>query len=99
MRHNLVPACVRPQVPTADQLTLVHDITAGNLSADPLAGHDPSSVKALARASLASGYQALFLVGALFMLISTVLTWRLVSAAETPPLPAQSSLRRRPARR
>jgi hypothetical protein len=41
--------------------------------------------------SFASGYHALFLAGALFMLISTILTWRLVSPAETPPIPASSA--------
>ncbi len=77
-------------VPAADRLALVHDITAGNLSGALLAGHDPSRIRALAVASFAGGYQALFLAAAAFMLVSTILTWRLVSAAETPPSPFPS---------
>ena len=46
-------------------------------------------------ASFASGYQALFLSGALFMLVATILTWRLVSAAETPPVAAPMPFGRR----
>ena len=42
-------------------------------------------MKELAIASFASGYQWLFLAGAVFMAVSTFLTWRLVSADETPP--------------
>jgi hypothetical protein len=44
----------------------------------------------LALASFASGYQALFFVSACFMFIATVLTWFLVSAAETPPVAPSS---------
>jgi hypothetical protein len=69
----------------------VHDITAGNLSGAALAGHDALSFRALATVSFASGYHALFLAGALFMLISAILTWRLVSPDETPPIPASSA--------
>jgi len=46
------------------------------------------AVKALALASLASGYQWLLLVGAVFMAISTVLTWRLVRTDETSTVSA-----------
>src|SRR5713101_8436136 len=80
-----------PKVSSADRVTLVHEITAGNLSGATLAGHDVSSLRALATVSFASGYHALFLAGALFMLVSTVLTWCLVSPAETPPIPASSA--------
>jgi hypothetical protein len=80
-----------PKVSTADRAALVHDITSGQLSGAALAGYDASSLKALAMASFASGYHALFLAGALFMLVSTVLTLRLVSPAETPPIPASSA--------
>jgi hypothetical protein len=90
-RVTLAVAEALPKGSSADRATLVHDITAGNLSGAALAGHDASSLKALAIASLASGYHALFLAGALFMLISTILTWRLVSPAETPPIPASSA--------
>jgi hypothetical protein len=80
-----------PKASTADRATLVHDITAGNLSGAALAGYDASSLRALARASFASGYHALFLAGALLMLVSTVLTWRLVSPTDTPPNSASSA--------
>jgi hypothetical protein len=43
-------------------------------------------------ASFASGYHAVFLTGALFMLASTILTWRLVSPADTPPVTAYPRL-------
>lgn len=82
-------------LPAADRLALVHEITAGNLSAVRLAGQDPSLVQALARASFAGGYQALFLAAAVFLLVSAGLTWRLVSAAETPPVSAASRARPR----
>jgi len=90
-RVTLAVADALPKVSSADRATLVHDITAGNLSGATLAGHDGSSFRALATVSFASGYHALFLAGALFMLISTILTWRLVSPAETPPIPASSA--------
>ena len=90
-RVTLAVAEALPKVPSADRATLVHDITAGNLSGATLAGHDALSFRALATVSFASGYHALFLAGALFMLISTILTWRLVSPAETPPIPASSA--------
>lgn len=92
--YNLVAVTVAdalPKVPTADRATLVHDITAGNLSGATLAGYDASSLRALAMASFASGYHAVFLAGALFMLVSTVLTWRLVSPTETPPIPTSTA--------
>jgi len=90
-RVTLAVAEALPKVPSADRATLVHDITAGNLSGATLAGHDALSFRALATVSFASGYHALFLAGALFMLISTILTWRLVSPAETPPIPASAA--------
>lgn len=90
-RVTLAVAEALPEVSSADRATLVHDITAGSLSGATLAGHDASSFRALATVSFASGYHALFLAGALFMLISTILTWRLVSPAETPPSPASSA--------
>ena len=90
-RVILAVAEALPKVSSADRATLVHDITAGNLSGATLAGHDALSFRALAMASFASGYHALFLAGALFMLVSTVLTWWLVSPAETRPIPASSA--------
>jgi EmrB/QacA subfamily drug resistance transporter len=79
-----------PKVSIVDRATLVHDIAAGKLSGAALTDYDASSLRALATASFASGYHALFLAGALFMLVSAVLTWRLVSPTETPPVPASS---------
>jgi EmrB/QacA subfamily drug resistance transporter len=95
-RVTLAVAEELPKVASADRATLVYDITAGNLSGANLAGHDASSFRALATVSFASGYHALFLAGALFMLISTILTWRLVSPDETPPIPAPSARPRHP---
>jgi EmrB/QacA subfamily drug resistance transporter len=77
-----------PDAGASDTLRLVQDITAGQLAGVALPGHDAATVQAIAAASFASGYQWLFLAGSLFMLISTFLTWRLVSAAETPPVSA-----------
>jgi nitrate/nitrite transporter NarK len=85
-----------PHASAADRLALVRNITAGNLGPIPGAGHDAASVRASAVASLATGYHALFLAGALFMLVSTILTWCLVRAAETPPV---STSARRPRQR
>jgi hypothetical protein len=79
-----------PKVSIVDRATLVHDIAAGKLSGAALTDYDASSLRALATASFASGYHALFLAGGLFMLVSAVLTWRLVSPTETPPVPASS---------
>jgi MFS family permease len=86
-----VAAAVGQALPEADAsaaLRLVHDITAGQFAGAALPGHDAAAVHAIAAASFASGYQWLFLAAALFMLVSTLLTWRLVSAAETPPVSA-----------
>jgi hypothetical protein len=83
-----VTEAVRRALPEADastSLTLVRDITSGQFAGTALPGHDAAAIRAIAEASFASGYQWLFLAAALFMLVSTVLTWRLVSAAETPP--------------
>jgi MFS family permease len=75
-----------PYTPALHRQALVRDIAAGNLVGATLAGRDPLDVKSLAMASFAGGYQAVFLAGALFMLVSTILTWCLVSAAETRPI-------------
>jgi EmrB/QacA subfamily drug resistance transporter len=87
-RVAAVVAGALPGADTADQQTLVQAITAGHLSTAALRGQDPAAMKALALASFAAGYQRLFLAGALFMVMSTILTWRLVSADETPPVSA-----------
>jgi EmrB/QacA subfamily drug resistance transporter len=75
-----------PHVSAGDRLALVHDITTGKLSGNGIAGDAPSRIEKLAVASFANGYHSLFLAGALFMLVSTILTWRLVSPAETQPV-------------
>lgn len=84
-----VAATVRralPEIGVSATQRLVQDITAGQFADATLPGHDAAAVRAIAEASFASGYQWLFLAAALFMLASTLLTWRLVSAAETPPV-------------
>jgi membrane protein implicated in regulation of membrane protease activity len=68
----------------------VQDITAGQLAGATLPGHDAAAVRAIAETAFASGYQWLFLAAALFMLVSTLLTWRLVNAADTPPVSAST---------
>jgi EmrB/QacA subfamily drug resistance transporter len=86
-----VADAIKRALPEADasySLRLVHDITAGQLTGPALPGHDAAAIQSLAAASYASGYQWLFLAGALFMLISTLLTRQLVSPAETPPVQA-----------
>ena len=85
-RVAAVVADALPQVDPADRQTLIQAITAGHLSAAALPAHNPAAIKALAFTSFASGYQWLFFAGAIFMGISTILTWRLVSARETPPV-------------
>jgi EmrB/QacA subfamily drug resistance transporter len=82
-----VVADALPELPVADRLWLVHEITAGDLTATASADVS-ATVRELAFGSFASGYQALLFSGALFMLIATILTCRLVSAAETPPVSA-----------
>lgn len=77
-----------PALADTDRLRLVQDITAGNIAGARISGVDATALKELALGSFASGYQALFLSGALFMLVATVLTWHLVSARETPPVAA-----------
>jgi hypothetical protein len=77
-----------PELASADRLRLVHDITAGDLSGGSIPGADAIKLKQLALESFASGYQALFLSGALIVLLAAILTWCLVSAAETPPVAA-----------
>ncbi len=77
----------------ADRQVFVQAITSGRLSAATFPGHDPAAMKALAVASFASGYQWLFLAGGLFMIISTALTWHLVSAHETLPVPVPVKVR------
>lgn len=89
-----VTEAVRQALPEADAvgaLRLVHDITSGQFAGAALPGHDAAAIRAIAEASFASGYQWLFVAAALFMLVSTLLTWRLVSAAETPPARASAN--------
>jgi hypothetical protein len=93
-----VAEAVRHALPEADAAAarqLVRDITSGQFAGDALPGHDAAAIHAIAEASFASGYQWLFLAAALFMLVSTILTWRLVSAAETPPVSASAHSARR----
>ena len=94
-RVAVVIAHALPQANTTDRQALVQAITAGHFPAATLSGSDPAAAKALALASFASGYQWLFLAGAVFMVISAILTWLLVSADETPPVsaPAQRAVR------
>jgi hypothetical protein len=95
-RVALAVADALPGISAADRLHLVRDITAGNLAGARLPGHDAGS---LAVSSFASGYQWLFLAGALFMLVATILTWRLVDATETPPVSAPRKVGPQPALR
>ena len=83
-----VAAAVADALPRASQLdqqALVHSIASGNVTVATLPGYDGAAMKGLVVQSLGSGYHSLFIAGALFMLLSTCLTWRLVSASETPP--------------
>jgi EmrB/QacA subfamily drug resistance transporter len=82
-----------PNISYIDRLALVHAITAGKLSGLDIPGYASSNIRVLAVASFANGYHALFLAGALFMLLATILTWRLVSPADTQPVSAPSPKR------
>jgi EmrB/QacA subfamily drug resistance transporter len=75
-----------PSVGSADRQAFVQAITSAHISTATVPGQDSSTIHALALASFASGYQTLFLTGALFMAAAAFLTWHLVSAAETPPV-------------
>jgi hypothetical protein len=77
-----------PGVAPADRQALIRAVTAGHVSDATLPGHGHAAVQALALASFADGYQWLFLAGGTFMAVSTLLTWRLVSADETRPVSA-----------
>jgi hypothetical protein len=97
-RVSTVVAEALTDASAADRLRLVHDITAGNLAGAVAASRAGGSIGGLAVSAFASGYQSLFLVAALFMLVSTVLTWRLVNPAATPPVSAATKVRSRVAR-
>jgi EmrB/QacA subfamily drug resistance transporter len=91
-----VADAVRRALPDAGafaSLRLVQDITAGQLAGATWPGHDAATIHAIAMSSFASGYQWLFLAAAVFMLVSTVLTWLLVSATETAPVSAATTTR------
>jgi EmrB/QacA subfamily drug resistance transporter len=77
-----------PDLAGSDAMRLVHEIAAGNLAGATLPGHDDAAIHALAETSFADGYRWLFLTAASFMLVSTLLTWQLVSATETAPAAA-----------
>ena len=79
-------ALALPMLSVEQQSLLVRNITAGDLAGSGRSDASAAMLRELALASFASGYQALLLAAALFMLIASILTWRLVSAAETPPV-------------
>jgi hypothetical protein len=81
-------------VTAIDRLALVHAITVGKLSGLGIPGYASSNIQVLAVAIFANGYHALFLAGALFILLATIVTWRLVSPADTQPVPAPSPERK-----
>ncbi|WP_109478244.1 MFS transporter [Paraburkholderia sp. C35] len=74
-----------PAMSTSDLLHLVQNIAAGHLGQLTVPGLDVAALHRLSVHSLAAGYQMLFLCAALFMLISAILTWKLVNPLETPP--------------
>lgn len=84
-----------PTVESTERLRLVQDIAAGRLGSATLPGWDAAALHALAASSFAGGYQALFVVAALFMLLATMATWTLVNPAETPSVSAPVTLRNR----
>lgn len=87
-RVSAVIADNLPDVAASDRQALVRLIVAGHPSEAALPGHDRAAVHALALASFAEGYRWLLLFAAVTMAVSAILTWRLVSADETPPIPA-----------
>jgi EmrB/QacA subfamily drug resistance transporter len=106
--YRRVDAAIGAAVPQANPLVraaLVHDVAAGHLAGDALLGsnisHEAGAIHMLASASFATGYQAIFIAAAGFMLISALLTWWLVSPLETPPIarPSETALSRNPENR
>jgi EmrB/QacA subfamily drug resistance transporter len=91
-----IVATLLPELGPQDQLHLVGEIMAGHLTHAHQANAGLVQYQELALSSFARGYRALFLAAACLMLIVTVLTWFLVAAADTPPIPAPS-LARKPA--
>ena len=82
--YRRVDAAVGAALPHVSPLlraALVRDVAAGHLAGTALRDHGLH-----ASAIFATGYQAIFISGALFMLISALLTWWLVSPHETPPV-------------
>jgi predicted MFS family arabinose efflux permease len=75
-----------PGVAPSARSALIHAIVAGNTVTAVIPGYTTTRIASLAQTSFASGYQFLFLAGVVFLFISTILTWSLVSARETPPL-------------
>jgi EmrB/QacA subfamily drug resistance transporter len=76
-----------PNLADADRLRLVRNITAGDLSGSGLSGIDMATLHELSLNALAKSYQAIFLAAGILLFLASTLTWRLVSAAETPPVP------------
>jgi EmrB/QacA subfamily drug resistance transporter len=93
-----IAATVRAAWPAgsaADQLDLVRSIAAGDLSgagvgprlAAGLGAGSQGMLRALAVQSFGHGYQAILFAAAALAAAAALLSWLLVRAAETPPLP------------
>jgi EmrB/QacA subfamily drug resistance transporter len=93
---SAIVAASLPQLGQQEQLHLVAEIMAGHLAHTSQVGAGTAQPREFALSSFASGYQELFFVAACFMVVATVLTWVLVSAADTPPT-VVPSLARKPA--
>jgi EmrB/QacA subfamily drug resistance transporter len=74
-----------PDATGSARSTLIHNVAADNMSGMRIPGYSATNITSLAQRSFASGYQFLFLAGAMFLLMATILTWLLVRAHETPP--------------
>jgi EmrB/QacA subfamily drug resistance transporter len=74
-----------PNATVSARSALIHGVVAGDTAGLSIPGRSATDIASLAQRSFASGYQFLFLAGAVFLFIATILTWSLVSAHETPP--------------
>ena len=77
-------ATLLPGVPTPERVAIAQRIVAGDLSSAP-------GLRAVAVASFGDGYQAVFFSAAAIAAIAAFGAWRLVRAADTPPIPRNAA--------
>jgi EmrB/QacA subfamily drug resistance transporter len=75
-----------PAVDGAARSGFIRDVASGNLSGSGLTSTATPALRSLAFESFTNGYATLFAVAAVLCLVATILTWRLVRAADTQPI-------------